>query len=479
MTKYFCLQPDLLQFLRSRGRAGTNARPRFLRALFLPLVIWASTPFLAHAQEQSASARSVEREPLNEMQMEVLVARIALYPDELVAAIAAASLYPLQIVEAERYLDLVNTQPETKPDKNWDGSIISLMNYPEIIKMMNDDLKWTQQMGDAVAYQQKGLLEAIQQLRGRAVAKGIIKSDDKTVIVQKQERVTITPAHADKIYIPVYRSEELYDSSRGSEGVSYNSRSYSSYYDPTATYYAAYVTGAAWAAAVDWYEGETWSGYGSWGRDVDIKCNYCFNDRNFSGNISLDQVDWTKVDSSRISFDRSSLSRLDQNTLVRDLKADGSNSLIERAAGLNPHRAETPLSHSFPTVGRTRLENLKAGNPAAPRMPAAGPRSLGGSRVNSLPGNSQFAPRVGAHGRSLSGGRDILHRRGPRALPGHEPRGLAKHGPRRPGVVTRPPRSEFRPHGPQHRGLVGAPRFGAPAGVGRPPMPPPGGPPPF
>jgi hypothetical protein len=473
MTKFFCMRPHWLGFLRSRGRAGTNARPRLLRALFLPLVISASTPFLACAQEQSASARSVQREPLSEMQMEVLVARIALYPDELVAAIAAASLYPLQIVEAERYLDLVNTQPETKPDKNWDGSIISLMNYPEIIRMMNDDLKWTQQMGDAVAYQQKDLLEAIQQLRARAVAKGIIKSDDKTVIVQKRERVTITPAQADKIYIPVYRSEELYDSSSGSEGVSYNSHSYSSYYDPTATYYAAYVTGAAWAAAVDWYEGgETWSGYGSWGRDVEVKCNYCFNDRNFSGNISLNQVDWTKVDSSRISFDRSKLSRLDQNTLVRDLKADGSNSLIERAAGLNPHRGETPLSHSFPTVGRTRLENLKAGNPGATRMPAAGPRSLGGSRVNSLPGKSQLVPRVGAHGRSLSGGGDILHRRGPRALPGHEPRGMPKHGPRRPGVV--PPRSQFRPPGPQP-----TPRLSAPAGVGRPPMPPPGGPPPF
>ncbi|RUW86133.1 DUF3300 domain-containing protein [Mesorhizobium sp. M1E.F.Ca.ET.063.01.1.1] len=474
MTKFFCIQPAWLGFLGSRGRAGNNARPRLLRALLLALVISANTPFLAHAQEQSASVRTVQREPLNEPQMEVLVARIALYPDELVAAIAAASLHPLQIVQAQRYLDLVGTQPEAKPDKSWDGSIISLLNYPEIIRMMSEDLKWTQQMGDAVAYQQKDLLEAIQKLRRTAVAKGIIKSDDKNVIVQKRERVTITPAHADKIYIPVYRSEELYASTGGSEGVSYNSGSYSSYYDPTATYYAAYFTGAAWAAAIDWYEGETWSGYGSWGRDVEIKCNYCFNDRNFSGNISLNQVDWAKVDSSRISFDRSNLGRLDQNTLVRDLKADGSNSLTERAAGLNPHGGETPLSRSFPTVGGTRLENLKAGNPGVPGMPAAGPRMPGGNRVNSLPGMSQPGPRVGPHGRSLSGRGDIPHRHGPRALPGHQPRGI---GPRRPGVV--PPGSQFRPHGPQPRGLAGPPRFSAPPGVGRPPMPPPGGPPPF
>ncbi|MBB6409200.1 hypothetical protein [Mesorhizobium sangaii] len=79
MTKFFCIQPDRLGFLGSRGRAGNNARPRLLRALLLPLVISANTPFLAHAQEQSASPRSVQREPLNETQMDVMVARIALY----------------------------------------------------------------------------------------------------------------------------------------------------------------------------------------------------------------------------------------------------------------------------------------------------------------------------------------------------------------------------------------------------------------
>ena len=43
-------------------------------------------------------------EHLTEEELDILVARIALYPDELVALISAASLYPLQIVEAERFL---------------------------------------------------------------------------------------------------------------------------------------------------------------------------------------------------------------------------------------------------------------------------------------------------------------------------------------------------------------------------------------
>ena len=137
----------------------------------------------AFAQEQTApppTAPSAQApEPLSADELEVLVARIALYPDELVALISAASLYPLQIVEAARYLDAYAKDKSLKPKESWDGSVVSLLNYPDVVKMMSDDLDWTQALGDALAYQQKDVLIAIQQLRDEAVAKNIIKSDDK------------------------------------------------------------------------------------------------------------------------------------------------------------------------------------------------------------------------------------------------------------------------------------------------------------
>ena len=88
---------------------------------------------------------------LSAEELETMVARIALYPDDLVALVLAGSLYPLQIVQADRYLSDVKAKPGLKPNADWDGSVISLLNYPQIIKMMNDDLNWTQQMGQAVA----------------------------------------------------------------------------------------------------------------------------------------------------------------------------------------------------------------------------------------------------------------------------------------------------------------------------------------
>ena len=51
--------------------------------------------------------------------------------------------------------------------------------------MMSDDLEWTQALGDAIAWQQKDLLIAIQQLRDEAVAKGVIKTDDKVIVENK------------------------------------------------------------------------------------------------------------------------------------------------------------------------------------------------------------------------------------------------------------------------------------------------------
>ena len=73
-----------------------------------------------------------------------------MYPDELVALISAASLYPLQIIEAHRFLEQRKTKPDLEPKSDWDGSVVSLLNYPEIITMMSEDLDWTQAFGDAL-----------------------------------------------------------------------------------------------------------------------------------------------------------------------------------------------------------------------------------------------------------------------------------------------------------------------------------------
>ena len=220
---------------------------------------------MALAQEQVAAADAGDNaatspEPLSADEMEMLVARIALYPDELVAVITGASLYPLQVVEAARFLDQYAKDKNLKPKENWDGSVMSLLNYPDIVKMMSDDLEWTQQLGDSIAYQQKDLLVAIQQLRDEAVAKGVMKTDDKIEVVKENDNVVIKSTKPEVIYVPQYPPQMLYEPKYAYQPISYYPDPYPNYWYPTATFFAGAVTGAIWAAAVDWDDWGVWGG---------------------------------------------------------------------------------------------------------------------------------------------------------------------------------------------------------------------------
>ncbi len=135
--------------------------------------------------------------PLTSTELQTLVARVALYPDDLVALVLSGSLNPLQIVQAARFLDQSKTKPDAKPDPSWDGSVVSLLNYPTVLTMMNDDLDWTEELGEAVVNQQKDVLVAIQELRDKAVANGVIKSDDKVIVETKNDNVIIRPVDVD------------------------------------------------------------------------------------------------------------------------------------------------------------------------------------------------------------------------------------------------------------------------------------------
>ncbi|MGK9287039.1 DUF3300 domain-containing protein [Sinorhizobium meliloti] len=298
------------------------------------LASYPPAPFVvvAAAQEQAAAADTTEMQsqPLTEEELEVLVARIALYPDELVALVTSASLYPLQIVEAGRFLEQVKTNKDLRPKESWNGSIISLLNYPEIVKMMSDDLDWTQSLGDALAYQQKDVLVAIQQLRDKAVADGIIKSDDKITVVQERDNVVIQAANPEKIYVPQYPPEMLYAPNYPPAPLAYYPEPYPNYYNPTATFFAGFVTGAVFAAVVDWDDWGVWGG--RWGgSDINIDCNNCFNNVNIRGKVDFKDVDWKNVDRSKISFDKSQLASIDRTSLENNFKSARDNNIANRA----------------------------------------------------------------------------------------------------------------------------------------------------
>ena len=136
-----------------------------------------------------------------------LVAPIALYPDDLLAIVLPASTNPLQIVEAQRFLDKRKTDEQLQPNAEWDPSVLALLNYPEVIAKLNADPEWTRALGNAVIDQLQDVMDMIQQLRAEAQATGYLQSNAYWLVVWEDDYWHIDSSDPDYIYIPDYPDE--------------------------------------------------------------------------------------------------------------------------------------------------------------------------------------------------------------------------------------------------------------------------------
>ena len=260
---------DRIKSAQRRMRRVWSACAAVAFATVLAGTAWAQAPAAAGAASQAPPAEELAK----------LVGPIALYPDDLVAIVLPASTSPLQIVQADRYLEKRKADPKLPIDDKWDDPVKSLLNYPDIVKMMSNDLDWTSALGEAVVSDQGAVLEAVQAFRRKAKAAGNLKTDDKQVVKSQQETIIIEPANPQVIYVPQYNPSTV---------VVYSSAPVWGYY-PTAypAYYYPYAPGAALAAGVIWGAaiGAAWSGnrYG-WGGGNDINVNRNTNVNVGSGN---------------------------------------------------------------------------------------------------------------------------------------------------------------------------------------------------
>jgi uncharacterized membrane protein YgcG len=148
-------------------------------------------------------------------QLQELVAPIALYPDALVAQILAASAYPTQIVEAERFMqqnpDLKGAGLGAEVDKqDWDPSVKALTQFPSVLADMDKNLSWTSELGDANYNQQADVMGAVQFMRQKAQQAGNLKTTPQQTVTTQGPTVVIQPANPDVVYVPSYDPELIY-----------------------------------------------------------------------------------------------------------------------------------------------------------------------------------------------------------------------------------------------------------------------------
>jgi hypothetical protein len=212
-------------------------------------------------------------------ELEELVGPIALYPDDLLAIVLPASTFPLQIVQANRFLEDLQADPSLQPDETWDDAVVALVNYPEVVELLNDDLDWTWRLGEAVVSQQPDVIAAVESFRDRAYAAGNLKSDSHQIVSYDEGVIEIEPVSDDIIYVPYYEPERV---------VVYQPRpAYYYYPQPYPVYYYPYPAGHAFhhgffwgvttAFSVGWYtdslhvfhhsyHGHPYYGYSYWDR---------------------------------------------------------------------------------------------------------------------------------------------------------------------------------------------------------------------
>ncbi len=195
---------------------------RHSSALILSVITLLGAGTLVWAQEQTPPVRPPAQPPqmeqaqpqlLSPQQLNNLVAPIALYPDPLLGQILVASTYPLEIVEASQWLqrnknlggqelmDAAKQQP-------WDPSVQALVAVPDALAKLNQDIRWTTDLGNAFLAQEADVMNAVQQMRARAQNKGILASTPQQMVTTEaqggQQIIIIQPADPQVIYVPSY-----------------------------------------------------------------------------------------------------------------------------------------------------------------------------------------------------------------------------------------------------------------------------------
>ena len=191
--------------MRPRSGVGTQI-VIFLLSSSLLFAILASTLLADQDTQPPQPQAHVEQTP---EQLPQLVAPIALYPDSLVAQILAASTFPEQVVEADRWLQ---AHSDLKGDalgqaidpQSWDPSVKALTAFPSVLGNMDKNLSWTSSLGDAFYNQQQDVMDAVQVMRQRAQAAGNLQSTPQQTVNAEDSAITIQPTSTEVVYVPAY-----------------------------------------------------------------------------------------------------------------------------------------------------------------------------------------------------------------------------------------------------------------------------------
>jgi hypothetical protein len=335
-------------------------------------------------------------------ELEKLVAPIALYPDPLLATLLPASVYPLEIVQAARFVSDTNNLAKLDAQP-WDDTVKAVARVPDAIKKLNEDISWTIELGEAFLAQDKDLMDAIQNMRGKAQKAGTLKTSPQqvvtvtNVIVEKtveQQVVVVTntvvqiqPSSTTTVYVPTYNPATIY----------YPPPAYYANPYPLLTFGAGMAMGAIIANNCDWNHG------GCYNNNVNVDI-----DRNVNRNTTRN-TDRAGQTGGRGGSPSGQKWQPDQSRLNKSGSPSASTRNAEaRGYGSGGARPSTGGSGARPSTGAASARpstGTPSGNRPAPSTGASRPTpSASGSRPSASPSASSSRSGSGsAFGGTSSG----------------------------------------------------------------------------
>jgi hypothetical protein len=151
--------------------------------------------------------------------LENLVAPIALYPDALVGQILTASVNSQEVLDAGNWLlqnqNLQGEALDSAAQKAGLGPATrALIQFPQVVDMMCQEIDWTRQLGAAFTSDQQGVLDAVQTLRAQAQHVGNLQSTPQQKVTTKTDNnktvIEVQPANPQVIYVPQYNPQVVY-----------------------------------------------------------------------------------------------------------------------------------------------------------------------------------------------------------------------------------------------------------------------------
>ncbi len=202
------------------GAQPQYTQPQYAQPQYAPQQPYPDQPYAASPYPQQDLAQPAGPvQSLNAQDLEQLLAPIALYPDALLAQILAASTYPAQVAVAAQWVDQMRAQGYGTPDQiaagaqaqtGWDPSIKALTAFPDVLDMLNHNLEWTTNLGNAYYNQPQDVMQTVQVLRQRAEQAGNLQSTPQEDVNNNQGYIDIAPPNPEQVYVPTYDPWAVY-----------------------------------------------------------------------------------------------------------------------------------------------------------------------------------------------------------------------------------------------------------------------------